>query len=160
MSEPVVVNTGPLLWLGHCGQIELLRAIHVRVLAPRGVLDELCRLRRWPPAGLSTAPAWLEIAPAPAVPPDLASALDEGEAQAIALALERGIRLVAIDEAEGRRLALARGLALTGSVGILVRAKRSGLLALVKPSLDAMRAGGAWLGDDLVRKVLRDVGEG
>lgn len=159
-DEPVVVNAGPLLWLGYCGQIDLLRALHARVLTPLAVMDELRRQRHWPPAGHASAPTWVEVE-APSAPPssDLRTGLDDGEAHVIALAIERGIRLVAIDETKGRAVALARGLVVTGSVGVLVRAKKQGLLAAVKPCLDAMRAGGAWLGEELLAAILRDAGE-
>jgi hypothetical protein len=42
-AEPIVVNTGPLIALGSCGQIELLRCFHSRVIVPEAVVTELCR---------------------------------------------------------------------------------------------------------------------
>ena len=48
---------------------------------------------------------------------------------------------------------------MTGSVGVLVRAKTEGLIPAIKAPLEAMKAGGAWLGDDLLAAVLKSVGE-
>ena len=85
--------------------------------------------------------------------------MDEGDASAIALALEEGIRLVAIDERRGRLVARDTGLAVVGSVGLLLRAKRLALIDAVAPRLWAMRAKGIWLGEALVRRVLEEAGE-
>ncbi len=72
----------------------------------------------------------------------------------IELALQRGISLVAIDEVRGRRAATAAGLVVTGSLGLLGRAKTSGLIPAVAPYVTAMRAGGVHLDDALVSRFL------
>jgi hypothetical protein len=65
---------------------------------------------------------------------------DQGEAEAIALATERGADIVIIDEQEGRRIATLAGLRVTGALGVLLRAKRIGQIPAVKPELRALRA--------------------
>jgi predicted nucleic acid-binding protein len=47
---------------------------------------------------------------------------------------------VLIDEQEGRQLASRTGLAVTGVLGILLRAKRTGEIAVVKPEIDSLRS--------------------
>ena len=59
--------------------------------------------------------------------------------------------------AEMRTLAL--GLAVTGTVGILVRARRRGLVGPLTPLLTALRASGQRLSEALVHQALADVGE-
>lgn len=60
----------------------------------------------------------------------LRESLDEGEASSIALALENpGCRII-IDERKGRRIALAMGLDLTGTLGVLTYAAKRGLLVI------------------------------
>ena len=58
-----------------------------------------------------------------------------GEAEAIALATDLNADIVLIDEQEGRQLASRTGLAVTGVLGILLRAKRAGEIAAVKPEM-------------------------
>ncbi len=65
--------------------------------------------------------------------------LDVGEAEAIALASELGADLVLMDEREGRSAAIRLGLDVAGTVGVLLNAKKQGLLAEVRTSLDDLR---------------------
>ena len=57
--------------------------------------------------------------------------IDIGEAEAIALAADLGASMVIMDEQEGRMRARQAGLSITGTLGILLRAKRSGQLPLI-----------------------------
>jgi len=60
------------------------------------------------------------------ISPLLLNSLDRGEAAVIQLAMNENIQTVCIDEVAGRRIARLSGLSLTGSIGILLRAKREG----------------------------------
>ncbi|WGV27225.1 DUF3368 domain-containing protein [Halotia branconii] len=62
-----------------------------------------------------------------------------GESEAIALAEEIGASQLLIDEKAARKVAMARKLPLIGTVGILLLAKRRGLLTSVKDVLDEMQ---------------------
>lgn len=87
------------------------------------------------------------------------SVLDSGEAAVIELALELGVHLVCMDDSKGRRVALAVGLAVTGSLGLLVRAKSLGLLPAIRPTIDKAAREGVWYDSRLVSRVLEGVGE-
>lgn len=161
-SEPIVVNTGPLIALGTCGQIGLLRLLHPRVVVPEAVVTELER-GYVDEASMSVGvlrPEWIEIQ-SPAHPPSplLLAYLDEGEAAVISLALELGFLWVLIDERRGRLVARTIGLRVSGSVGVLLKAKREGMLSAVRPCLEAMRSRGIWLSERLVAFALREAGE-
>ncbi len=73
------------------------------------------------------------------IPAYLANALDRGEAAVIATALSKGIPLVCIDETVGRRVARLAGLNLTGSIGILIKAKRQGFPLDMHAAIQRMR---------------------
>lgn len=116
-AEPIVVNTGPLIALGSCGHIELLRCFHSRVIVPEAVVAELWRGER--AGGHITrsllCPGWMEIAgPRQPTPPLLRAYLDDGEAAVITLALESGVQHVLIDERRGRLAARIMGLTVSG----------------------------------------------
>jgi predicted nucleic acid-binding protein len=85
--------------------------------------------------------------------------LGKGESEAIALAAEIDDAILIMDDADGRRVARALGLQVTGVLGVLVEAKERGFVALVKPILDALGEAGFWLGEPLRRTILDAVRE-
>ena len=91
---------------------------------------------------------------------ELRENLDQGEAEAIVLTIERGADLLLVDERRGRRSATAAGLTVIGLLGVVTRAKRSGLIDLAKPVLDElMQVARFWIGPDLYAEVLAELGE-
>jgi predicted nucleic acid-binding protein len=127
----VVADTSPLCYLLLIEQIDLLPSLFDRVLIPRAVAAELAhaaadrKLRDW----IARPPAWLEILEAPPTGVEL-SRLHAGEREAIALAEKSAADLVILDERKARQVALERGLAVTGLLGILVRAAERGLVEM------------------------------
>jgi hypothetical protein len=161
-TSPLVADTSPLISLDACKQLGLLRKLYGGVIVPRAVERELSvRGTTGLPKGLTRAHRkWIGVRTLGAPPPlALVAALDIGEAEVIALALEIGSPLVLLDETAARKIARARGLQVTGSIGVLLRAKNRGLLPAVKPSIDLMISKGVQLGGDLIDAVLRDAGE-
>ncbi len=153
----VVVNAGPLIALDACGQIDILRQLHSRVIVPEAVASEVKRK----PLELGAWPDWIEIHKVPNSPSAfLLAMLDLGEAQVIMLAGDLGCELAIIDERKGRSMARTVGIEVTGTLGLLLRAKRLRLLSQVRPCLSAMRVKGVWIADHLEQLVLREAGEG
>lgn len=108
----IISDTSPLRYLALIGRMDLLPKLFGSVTCPQSVSDE-CRHPHAPQVlrTLLLSPHdWLVIEPDPPIPPDLASALDAGEASAIALAETKANALLLIDERKGRRLAESRGL--------------------------------------------------
>ena len=86
-SESVVVNTGPLLALDACDQIELLRSLYDRVVVPEEIQHELSPGGGTAlPTGLTAAHlGWIEVLPLSGpIPPAMLEKLDAGEASVIA----------------------------------------------------------------------------
>ena len=77
----------------------------------------------------------------------------------IALGLEQQARLVLLDELIGRKVAESLGLRLTGSVGILIRAKQLGEITAIKPLLEDMVLEGMYFSQRFLDAVLHQVGE-
>jgi predicted nucleic acid-binding protein len=125
LKEAVVVDSTCLIGLEQIGHLDLLPHLFEPICAPPEVQRE---------SGFSYE--WLRIE-TPSNP-NLISALklmvDDGEAEAIALAVERNWKIV-LDDRKARDLAQRLGLKIIGTVGILVRAKRSGLLPWINPLL-------------------------
>jgi predicted nucleic acid-binding protein len=158
-TDVAVCDAGPLIALARLGRLTLLGALFGRILVPEAVLDECTakpdledavRIRRACDAGLLT------VCVAEAVG---AVHLGRGERSAIGKALEVNAVLLA-DDLAARRQAAALGLTAIGTLGVLVGAKRKGLLSEVQPLIEALRARGYWLGDATVRVALSVAGEG
>ena len=82
--------------------------------------------------------------------------LHAGEAEAITLASERRADLLLMDELAARRIASLSGLTSTGILGVLLDAKHNGLIAAVRPTLDALvQDAGFWVGRPLYEAYLR-----
>lgn len=158
---PVVVDTTPIVALAGIDRLDLFRSLYSVVLVPPAVWHELESGGRRPGglADLGSAP-WIEIAaPAGAASLTLSSDLGRGEAEVIALASQLDARLVVIDDRLGRRHALRLGLAVTGTVGILVRATELGYVDQLLPLLDRLRENGLYLSDRLVSWARERAGE-
>jgi len=90
----------------------------------------------------------------------LISELGPGESEVITLALEKQTQRVLIDERKARRIAeLVYGLTVTGTGGILLRAKKEGFVDAVLPLLREMRRNGYYLSERLVERIAEEAGE-
>ena len=129
----VVADSSPLNYLVWIEQVEILPALFERIFVPAVVQNELRHseapesVRRW----IAAPPSWLEVVPEEheSGDPDLLR-LDDGERAAILLAIRIGAELLVIDDRDGVDLARSRGLAVTGTLGILDLAATRGLIRL------------------------------
>lgn len=160
-DRPVVCNTSPLLYLHQVGQLGLLRDLYGRVLIPSAVRAELrAGGERGCPVPDVDRIEWLHIRdPRDRTLLPVVVDLGPGEAEAIALALAEPGSLLILDDQLGRRIAHLNGLTYTGTLGVLVRAKKEGLLAAAAPVIEALRQTTMHLTPALIQSVLKDAGE-
>jgi len=85
--------------------------------------------------------------------------LDVGESEAIVLAIESHVHNILIDEYKGRKIAEAHGLKPIGTIGILLQAKKMGLLKQVRPELDMLIKNKRRISPSLYDKALELSGE-
>lgn len=104
---------------------------------------------------------WLTVRPVDdlRVVTALLTQLDDGEAQAIALAMELTDVSVILDDKKARRVARQAGLAVIGTFGVLLRAKRHGVVPAIRPLLAALREAGFRMTAALYDETLRLTGE-
>jgi predicted nucleic acid-binding protein len=128
----VVSDTSPINYLVLIELQDLLPALFGRVLIPGAVRRELQspeapqEIRKW----VANKPDWLEFRDVTSTPAELRP-LDDGEREAIALALTTGTNLILLDEKKGRQAARERGLSVAGTLGVIDLAARRGLVSLL-----------------------------
>ena len=159
----VVTDTSVVLNLCWLRQESLLLAFFEQVLAPSQVRREFERLVQVDERfnGLSF-PHSIQIADASTMPESLRNEfrLDAGEVAALALALDRGIRDILVDERAGRAVALELGLRPSGLLGLLIRAKTQALIPAVLPLLDRLQEGARFrIGERLRARIAALAGE-
>ena len=156
-----VVNASPLILLGKTNHLGLLGALADQVVVPKAVVDEVGTK----PDGktllqvIAEDPAYTVVANEVAPLEILSWDLGAGETQVIANAQSHGAERVVIDDLEGRRCAKAMGLTVIGTLGIVGRAKAMGLIDQAKPVVRRLRETGPYASDELVRRLLKEVGE-
>ena len=124
-TQPVISNNSPLVGLLGLNLLPLLRDLYTEVWIPRAVEKEF--LRKDPIVRRETLKNTPWIKTVDLTDPQTAAVyvgLDDGEAEALALANEHDARLVLLDEKVGRQVAEEIGLTVKGTVGILLEAKQ------------------------------------
>lgn len=159
----VVADTSVILNLCCVGQADLLQGLFHQVWIPEEVKAEFERLSRHQPRfqGLGL-PEWAEIHPSVPVPASLAVLpnLHTGETAALALALASHADAVLMDETAGRRAAHQLGVPAIGVLGVLLQARKVGLLPAIKPVIERLeKEAGFWLSPALVAGALLKCGE-
>ena len=157
----IVVNTSPWIALSICGQIPLLKKIYGEVHVPVGVKEEILAGGK---QGIGVreieASSWVRIGRVIDIEKvTLLFELDRGEAEVIILAKEKGIKRVLMDEKVARLQAEVLGLNVIGTLGLLLRAKKSGIISSIKPLVEKMLENGIWIKDEIVEGILRDARE-
>lgn len=141
MRNRIVTNTSPLIALGKMEAFDVIAQLPFEFLCPQQVQTEI---ETGAAKGYAViVPVWVNVVPlATPLSPLVLAGLDRGEAEVIQLAWEQGIGLVCIDERKGRQAAIAAGLQVVGSLGLLAKAKVLGLIPAARPLVEkAMRAG-------------------
>ena len=151
-----ISNTSPLLYLWRIHQLNWLPALFDQVWVPTAVAEELQEGRQ---KGYSVPNphnhGWLEIVHPQSVPSEwLSRDLGRGELAAMALGLENPGRIVLLDDALARQIALGAGLEVWGTLRILLEAKSQGLTERIAPMIDQLQAAGMWISDNVRQRVL------
>lgn len=151
----VVSDTSAITSLITLQRIDLLRDLFETVLIPPAVERELLAFHEELPDFIRVEAA-LDIATLQRLQP----LLDEGEAEAIALAKKQQPDWLLIDETKGRIIAEAEGLRVIGLAGALVIAKQHGFINSVAELLNSLeRDAGFYLSKQIRADILRSAGE-
>ena len=150
MTGKAVTNSTCLIGLERIERLDILPQVFDTVFAPPAVAKEV-----------QVSVDWLSVQTVanPSVVTALRTQMDEGEAEAIALALELSDVLLILDDKKARRVAQQMGMKVIGTVGMLLRAKRQGVIAEVKPLFMRLTEVNFRLSQGIIHEALRLSGE-
>ena len=156
-----VINTSPWISLCLCGQIDLLSKLYKTVMIPLAVRREIEAGGR-NQIGVKELehPNWLKtVGVSDSTKVSLLHELDQGEAEVIILAKENNATEVIIDEKVARMQAKILGLEVVGTLGLLLRAKKYGLISEIGPLIQNILEGGIYIHKNIVEGILREAGK-
>ena len=156
------VNASPLIGLAHLDGLAWLRKLFGRALITPAVRSEvLTGLGRPGEAEISAAIRRRQLSVMRRDPSGpLLPVLDDGEASTIRAALAYGPgALVILDELSARKAARRLGLRCTGTAGVIVEAKRAGLVTAARPLFRRLAESGFHLSPELVAAILTELSE-
>jgi len=156
----VVSNTTPIISLLKLSKLDILKDLYSEISIPYAVFQEVEAGRNKDYYTDLSNLNWIEIIEIQdkqAVKYFLD--LDSGEAEAIVLATEIKADLILLDEKLGRFHAKHADLKVTGTIGVLIKAKKEGLINELKPLLFELTKKEVWISDKLINEILKQVGE-
>jgi uncharacterized protein len=155
-NNSVIVNTSPLLYLYQVGYLDLLQQMYGLAITPNAVLEELKigKKQGINVPNISEIP-WIQIQYVNklAIFPTVID-LGKGEAEVIALGIINPESLLILDDQLGRKIAKFYQLKYTGTLGILIKAKKLGYLTNIAPVIEKLKSQGMWLTDKIIKEIL------
>ena len=160
MHRTVIANSSIIIAFSIIEKMEILKELYQEIIIAEEVKNELLK-------GINKSGAdflrykWIKVKKVkePKLKEYLSYNLDIGEAETIALAEELNADLVLLDDYLGRKFALLRNLKITGTIGILIKAKQKGLINQVKPLIDKLILNNFHIDDELYYYSLKIVNE-
>ena len=158
--DAVVVNASPLIALYRSGHADLLPSLFAHIVVPEAVWQEVV-MDEWEDAvarelSQQSWPVRLAVAISPRV---AAWELGGGETAVLSHALANPPLRAVIDDMDARRCAKTLNIPMLGTGGLLVLAKRRGLLPSVSEGIERLRQSGLWLSDDIAQILKTQAGE-
>ena len=158
----VVAKSSPLIALSGISQLHLLRLLYGSVMIPDAVYQEIsakpdsvCKKM------VDEAQDWMQVCPIEnLIAKNLfQSRLHAGEVEVLILAQEKSADLVIMDDALAKRHAMYLGMRVTGTLGVLMKARQNGHIAALRPLIREMQRNHVYISDAVSEQCLRMIGE-
>jgi predicted nucleic acid-binding protein len=161
VAEPAVVNASPLIFLAGAGLAELLRLVGAPVQIPNAVVGEIERFSRTDAATLAVKQwDWLVVVDAGLAPAIIERwDLGSGETSVLTWAHAHPGTTAVVDDLAARRCANSLGIPVRGTLGLVLTAKRRGIIPNARPVVEQLRAAGMYLSNSVLNRALKTVGE-
>jgi hypothetical protein len=167
LSDVVVSNSSPLIYLAKLNRLTLLKSLFREVSIPSEVYNEV--VRKGKPHGFlelkcverAIEEGWMKVREAKQERKLLMfPELDAGEIEVLSLANQLKASLVLIDDASGRLVAEALGLNAKGTVYVILRAASAGAITKgeARNLITELISAGFWISSEIVGKILNALG--
>lgn len=159
-SRPWVVNASPLILLGKLRRLDLLAMLAPSLVVPEAVVREVSA-GAGRDAATAASVAWAQERMRPDVPVVSSVSswdLGAGESQVIAHCLA-STAVAVLDDGEARACAQAHDLPLIGTLGVILRAHKLGLIPAARPLIEELVNAGSFLDRALVERELAKLNE-
>lgn len=155
----IVADTSALLALVACDGLPLLDALFQEIRVPPAVFRE-CTVPGKPGAEhldryLCTRVTEIDLSAYVIA----ATGLGRGELEAMALHKCLHADRLLVDDSRARKIAQFNAIAIIGSVGVLLQAKKHALIPTIRSPMEAIQAAGIHIGEQLFTEALRLAGE-
>lgn len=151
MHKIIISDTSCLIILSKIEELDLLQKLYGTIITTQDVADEFGE----------DLPEWVIIENAKDKYHQriLELQIDKGESSAIALALEIPDCTLILDDFKARKVAGNLGLRFTGTIGIIIKAKISGLIPSIRPFLAKIVATNFRISAEIELQALKEAGE-
>jgi predicted nucleic acid-binding protein len=161
LDDPAVINASPLIFLVGAGLTDLARLAGNPLFIPRAVAEEIERFGPTAPAAIAIKQtSWLNVVE-PVQTPSIIEHWDlgAGETSVLNWAYSHPGTIAIMDDLAARHCANSLGIPVRGTLGLILIAKRRGIIAEARALLERLRASGMYLSDRVLNRALKTVGE-
>lgn len=156
-----MVNASPLIFLSKAGVIHFLQQAAPDIVVPQVVALEVGRRGRNDITARTLANnPWVATVEVPVIPPLIQSwDLGPGESAVLAYARTHPGVVAIIDDGAGRRCAETLGVPLLGTLGLIMIAKKRGLIPTARPVIALLKQQGMFLSESIIDRAMDLIGE-
>ena len=151
LNKCIITDTSCLIVLQKIGRLDILNLLYETVLITPKIREEYG----------DDLPEWIKIQnfQSQEIYEIFVNLVDEGEATALSLAWEMKGSTVVLDDLKARQTAIKLGFKVTGTLGVLIKAKKIGLFASLKTEIDKMIKTNFRINSNIIQQALKEVGE-
>lgn len=157
----VIVNTTPLIALCRTGNLDILQKLYGGIIIPQAVYDEITVKADFIAEQIKAAADWIQVKRIQNETAKIMfrTQLHDGEVEVMILAYEMKADTVIIDDLNAKKHAKYLGLPVTGTLGVLIRAKQGGYIPALRPVLEKLVEENIYIKPSLIDLCLKQVGE-
>jgi len=158
----VVVNSAPIIALCHLGKLSLLQKLYDEIMIPEAVLREInSKCDSAAKSELDKSHSWIRVCK---IKNQMAkkifkSQLHDGEVEVMILGKEENATLLIIDDKNAKKHAKYLGFSVTGTLGVLLRAKEEGYVSYIKPLIENLISCNIYIDAKIIAYCLKIAGE-
>lgn len=161
MAELPAVNTSPLIFLSKGGFLDLLQLLSATIIVPQAVATEIAAYGKDDLTAQALSQTdWLVVRDTPPIPAVIQNwDLGAGESAVLSRGYAHPGTEVIIDDLAGRRCAETFGIPVRGTLGLVLIAKKRGVISAARPVLEKLRLSGMYLSEKVLNQALAQVNE-